>query len=173
MGRANGAERLEEWSIERRETGRQGGRDDGAESAARRGAKVLTRALRPLRWSEALELPGRWIAELPCPPALALRVPGVPGLVRVDVAGRCPARPDEVVLDAEEWRSVVLGVEADRLWRADFVGLCARKRSDPSWRIGAEVALAGAQPDPEERWSTARVLARLEAEVLEIELHAA
>ncbi len=141
----------------------------------RRGAKVLSRADRPLRWAEALELPGTLIADLPCPPALSLRVGGLSCLVRLDsaIGSTRSASGDQVVLDADEWRAIVLGAEADRLWSRDFAGLCARKRSDPSWRIDAEVALAGAQPDERERWSAARVLERVGAEVVAIELEAA
>lgn len=149
--------------------------DDTHETlSGRRGAKVLARMSRPLRWAEALELPGILIADLPQPPSLALRVPGVPGVVRLQPtrAAQADANAD-VVLDADEWKAVVLGAEADRLWRADFAGLCARKRSDPGWRIDADVALAGARPDPRERWSAARVLERIGAEVLAIELEAA
>ncbi len=120
----------------------------------RRGAKVLSRADRPLR---------------------SLRVGGLSCLVRLDsaIGSTRSASGDQVVLDADEWRAIVLGAEADRLWSRDFAGLCARKRSDPSWRIDAEVALAGAQPDERERWSAARVLERVGAEVVAIELEAA
>lgn len=140
----------------------------------RRSAKRLMRARRPLRWEEALDLPGALLPELPLPPTLALRVPGVAGLVRVvPAAAEGSSSAAEVVLDADEWRAVVLGAEADRLFSAGFTALCARKRSEPRWRIGPEVALDGARPDPRERWSAARVLERIGAEVISIELEAA
>jgi len=142
----------------------------GADPLAARSAKVLGRSP---RFVEALGLPARLIAELPLPPSLGLHVPGVPGVVRVEldaVAAEAARADGELVLDAAEWRSVVTGAEADRLWPVDLVGLCRRKRSEPAFRIDAETALAGAQPDPSEAWTVGQVLERVGAEVLTIAL---
>ena len=143
-------------------------------AAAIQAAKVLTRGLvRPLRFAEALELPAALLAALPVAPSLGLHVAGVPGVVRVELdAERAEAAraEGELVFDAGEWRALVLGAEADRAWSRDLVAFCQRKRSEPAWRIEQETALAGAQPDPREQWSAARVLERLGADVLSIEL---
>ncbi len=138
-------------------------------------AKVLTRGARlfRLRYADALELPAGLLPDLPAPPSLGLHVPGVPGVVRVELdqeRARAARAEGELVIDEGEWRALVLGAEADRAWSADLVGFCRRKQSEPSWRIEEETALAGAQPDPSEVWSAARVLDRLGAEVLSIEL---
>jgi hypothetical protein len=137
-------------------------------------AKVLTRsAVWPGRFTEALELPARLLPELPAPPSLGLHVPGVPGVVRVelDPDRALAARSEgELVIDASEWSALVVGAEADRTWSADLVAFCARKLSERAWRIEAETALAGAQPDPGESWTAARVIERLGAQVLSIEL---
>lgn len=138
------------------------------------GPKVLTRApIAPLPFSDALAMPAALLPELPAPPSLALLVSGVPGVVRVELdAVRASAMREEgeLVLDASEWRALVLGAEADRAWPADLAALCRRKESEPAFRIDAETALAGAQPDRCERWSAARVLERLGAHVVSIEL---
>lgn len=141
----------------------------------RAATRILSRATRArtLRFGEALALPARSLGDLPLAPSLALRVAGVPGYVRVELeAGRAEAArsADEVVLDAAEWRAIALGAEADRLWASDFAALCARKRSDRAFRIDEEVALASAQPDAREEWPAARVLERVGAEVVAIEL---
>lgn len=163
-----GAQRLDGWRdgwIEG--SSLEGGRIEGARA---RPAKVLGRAL---RFGEALSLSARQLAALPLPPRLGLHVPGVPGIVRVELdpaeAGASRAE-GELVLDRGEWRALVLGAEADRLWPSDLAALCRRKVSDPSFRIDVESALAGAQPDPRESWSVARVLSRVGAELLSIEL---
>lgn len=132
--------------------------------------KVLGRVL---RFAEALDLPARWLGSLPLAPSLALHVPKVPGVVRVEfdpALARAARRGADIVLDAHEWRALVLGVEADRLWPADLAALCSRKRSEPAWRIEPEAALAGAQPVSCEPWTVRQVLERADAHVLSIEL---
>lgn len=136
--------------------------------------KVLTRVpVAPLPFADALMLPAALLPELPAPPSLALFVSGVPGVVRIEldeVRARAAREQGELVLDAGEWRALVLGAEADRAWPAELAALCRRKESEPAFRIDAETALAGAQPDRSECWSAARVLERLGAHVLSIEL---
>ncbi len=147
------------------------GKRDGHDGRA--GAKLLGRAVRPraLRFGEALSVPARDLAELPLPPSLVLRAAGLERLVRVELGASAPEPSEgELVLDADEWRAIGLGAEADRLWPADLAALLRRKASDPSFRITGEVALAGAQPDPAEAWSAAQVLERIGAEVVAVEL---
>lgn len=164
-----GAERLDGW-IDGASLG--GSRGDGSwiEGGVRtRPAKVLGRP----RFAEAVALSARRIVELPLPPSLGLHVPGVPGVVRVELdraEAEAARREGELVLDRDEWYALVLGAEADRLWPSDLAALCRRKVSEPSFRIDAESALAGAQPDPGESWSVARVLSRVGADLLSIDL---
>lgn len=165
-----GAERLDGW-IDGASLG--GSRGDGSwiEGGARaRPAKVLARAP---RFAEALALSARRIVEMPLPPSLGLHVPGVPGVVRVELdraEAEAARREGELVLDRDEWCALVLGAEADRLWPSDLAALCRRKVSEPSFRIDAESALAGAQPDRRESWSVARVLSRVGADLLSIDV---
>lgn len=137
-------------------------------------AKVLGRVRSP-KFAEALGLSARLMGDLPLAPSLALHVLGVPGVVRIELdADRAEAAraEGELVFDAEEWQAIALGAEADRIWPSDFAAFCRRKQGEPSWRVEAETALAGAQPDADEEWSAARVLERVGAEVLSIELAA-
>jgi hypothetical protein len=140
-----------------------------------------------LRWTEALELPGAVLPELPLPPTIDVRVAGISGVVRLDTGARSACaeglggqrergergQDARVQIEAEEWRAIVLGAEADRLFARDFLALCARKRSDPTWRIDLESTLAGARPDANERWSAWRILDRIGARVVAIHLEAA
>lgn len=125
------------------------------------------------RFPEALGLPAEWLAELPLPPSMALHVQGVVGVVRIELdddAARVAREEGDLVVDADEWRNVALGAQSDRLWQADFAALCRRKRAEPAFRIDRETALAGARPDRNESWTVARVLERVGAEVLTLEL---
>lgn len=112
--------------------------------------------------------PARWLADLPAPPSIGVHVPGVEGVVRFALGGDGAADEQGAVFGVEEWRALVAGVEADRVWPADLRGFCARKRAEPAWRLEAGEALAGVRPDPSERWSLRRVLARLGAELVSL-----
>lgn len=135
-------------------------------------AKVLSPSRFPAAPSvdEVLSLPAILLARLPAPPRLGLHVAGVPGVVRVDPLGMEGSEPDDVVFDADEWAALVVAAEADRVWPADLRAFCERKRAEPAWRLELSEALAGAQPDRGERWDLGRVLRRLAASVLSIEL---
>jgi hypothetical protein len=139
---------------------------------ARTAAPKLVRT-RALPYEEALALPARLLGELPLAPSMGVHVRGVPGVVRIELD---PARAEiarsegEITIDADEWRAISFGAEADRLWPADFAALCARKQSEPSFRIEPEMALAGAQIDPDRVWNAQRVLERIGADVLSIDL---
>lgn len=126
-----------------------------------------------VRWEEALELPAEVLGSLPLTPRLTLHVGGVPGLVVIDLEpASAPTSEGELRFDAAEWRAIVVAASADRVWPMDFVSFCRRKRDEPAWRIEEETALAGAQPDPRERWSARRVLARIGAELVSIDVAA-
>lgn len=130
-------------------------------------AKPLAgRLLSPLA-AEVLRFPARYLLELPLAPALALHVPGLDAAVRISIDG--DADEGELALDPDEWRALVVGVEADRVWPRDLAALLRRKASEPAYRVGALDALAGAQPDPRETWDLASVLDRLGAELLSVE----
>ncbi len=146
----------------------------GSTSELRPARTILSRLLRSpaLRFGEALSLPSRDLADLPLPPSLVLRVDGVAGYVRVELradAAEEARASGELVIDAAEWRALSLGAEADRVWPAGFAALCAEKKR-AGLRFTPELALDGAQPDVREQWSAARVLERLGAEVVSLEL---
>src|SRR5262245_42698495 len=100
-----------------------------------------------LAWGEALSFPASWILDLPRAVELVLHVPGIPGVVR---AGRSRAVLDaaraagEIAFDAVEWRALVAGAQADRVWALDFRGFCEPKRGEPEWSLSEADALAGA-----------------------------
>jgi len=116
--------------------------------------------------SEISMLCARYLFELPLTPSLALRVPGVDGVVRIG-AGTPGAA---MGFDGDEWRALVTATEADRVWPGDFVDLCRRKGGEPTYRVGLVDALAGGQPDPAERWGVSRVLSRWGVELLAVDL---
>ncbi len=115
------------------------------------------------------ELPAAILLELPRPVCLGLHVPGVPGVIRV---GADPSAADEgeLTLAPDEWAALVAGAEADRVWPAHLRAALAQKRAEPATRLDREWALAGAQPDPAERWTAGQVLERVGATLLSIDL---
>jgi hypothetical protein len=126
-----------------------------------------------IAWSEALQFPAGWVLDLPRAVELALHVPGVLGVVRASrtkdvLVGAYAA--GEIAFDAAEWRAIVEGVQSDRIWPQDFRAFCERKRDEPELSLTAEIALAGAQPDRGEQWTLARVLRRIGAEVIAIDV---
>lgn len=117
--------------------------------------------------AEVRGIPAELLFELPVAPALALHVPGVEGVVRITRDGEAE---DGAAFDLDEWAALVVGAEADRLWERDFAVICRRKRDEPAYRVGRVDALAGAQPDPSERWDVGAVLERLGAHLLSVDL---
>ena len=109
--------------------------------------------------TEVARLPARTLYELPLPPTLALHVPGIEGVVRINIESERVLDGD-VEFDPDEWRALVIATEADRLWPDGFVELCHRKQAEPSFRVGLVRALDGGQPDPSEQWNVSRVLTR-------------
>lgn len=143
------------------------------ETAAKTAAKTLGGLPVTLDTAEALRFPAGWLLDLPLPVTLGMHVPGVPGVVRASRSADALAAASEageVALDVEEWRALVAGTEADRVWPRDLVLICERKRAEPAWRLTGEEALDGAQPDPDEQWSLERALARLGVELVSLEL---
>lgn len=122
----------------------------------------------PEATAEVGEMPARWLFSLPQAVELSLHVPGVAGVVRVNLDGESTDDDTDgsVWLDGDEWIALVVGVEADRVWDLDLRGWLERKRTDPAFRLCPELTLAGAQPDPEESWTVARVLDRVGASLL-------
>lgn len=114
----------------------------------------------------ALGLPAHVLGSLPRPLALSGSVFGQ----RIRFAGEREA--GVACFDADEWAALVTAAEADRVWASDLAAFCRRKREEPAWRLTLEEALAGAQPDPDERWSVRRVLERLGMELHEVQLAA-
>ncbi|HET8938941.1 MAG TPA: hypothetical protein VFN67_36105 [Polyangiales bacterium] len=124
---------------------------------------------------ELLALPARLVSGLPVPVCLELRVPGapVPVVLWSGVAGQrenAPVLADTIVFDGGELEAILPACEADRLWHADFLGLCFEKWRRPDVPVRAAELLGGANPDPEAGWTLGRVLARLGIELEAIEL---
>jgi hypothetical protein len=119
--------------------------------------------------------PARLLADLPLPVTLWLDIPGSPVPVCLTSAvssteGLEPLAP-QVVFSRDEVAALVLGIEADRLWRKELLGFCFEKWRRPVWHVSADDALAGALPDLEQpAWSVERVLKRLGATLLRVEL---
>lgn len=107
--------------------------------------------------------PARWLAELPLPPRLVLHVSGVAGLVRVELGEEAS---DGVGFSATEWVALCRGIEADRIWPADFVEVCRRKAANPAYRLELDDALGGVQVDENECWTLERVLERVDAHLV-------
>jgi len=120
---------------------------------------------------ELLNMPARLLSGLPVPVCLHLRVPGAPVPVMLwtgaYAAGRAatPVLADIIVFDGVELEALVIASEADRLWHADFLGLCFEKWRTPDVPVRAAELLGGANPEPEAGWTLGRVLARLGLEV--------
>jgi hypothetical protein len=131
-----------------------------------------------LALQELLAVPARLVSALPVPVCLRLRVPGSPVPVMlwtgVYAAGRAstPVLADIIVFDGAELEALVTATEADRLWHADFLGLCFEKWRTPDVPVRAAELLGGANEEPDAGWSLGRVLARLGIEVETFELEA-
>jgi hypothetical protein len=116
-----------------------------------------------------LAMPAELMADLPVPMALRLRVPGSPVPVCIwtggaaDLMSPLPVLADSIIFDGAELSMLVCATSADRLWRADFLGLCFEKWRQPEKRLELSELLAGANPDPSAQWSVERVLRRLGA----------
>jgi len=131
-----------------------------------------------------LALTAQWIAELPEPMVLRLRVPGAPVPVCIWTGSRRqtpsatsaaaapaagPALADQIIFDRGELAALVCATQADRLWHADFLGLCFEKWRKPEVDISSDQLLAGANPDPSQVWTLERVLRRLGLELEAVE----
>ncbi|HTU61406.1 MAG TPA: hypothetical protein VMF89_23285 [Polyangiales bacterium] len=127
---------------------------------------------------ELLAVPARLVSALPVPVCLRLRVPGSPVPVMLwtgaYAVGRAstPVLADIIVFDGAELEALVTASEADRLWHADFLGLCFEKWRTPDVPVRAAELLGGANQEPDAGWSLGRVFARLGIEVETFELEA-
>jgi hypothetical protein len=114
------------------------------------------------------------VPDLPLGFTLTLCVDGAPARLQVTTELRLEAGDslaDVIMFDREELRALIAGVQADRMWRKDLLGVCFDKWRKPDHRLTFEVALAGANPDENEAgWSLGRVLSRIGATVEAIEL---
>ena len=135
----------------------------------------VTRGRHNAELQELLALPARLVSGLPVPVCLELRVPGapVPVVLWSGVAEQrenAPVLADTIVFDGSELEAILPACEADRLWHADFLGLCFEKWRRPEVPVRAAELLGGANPDPDAGWTLGRVLARLGIELEAIEL---
>jgi len=122
----------------------------------------------PVWCAEVSTIPARVLFALPISPSLAVHVLGIEGAVRFNVDGE-EAEPGDVSFDLDEWHALVLATEADRVWPQDFRAICQRKLDEPAYRLELFDALAGAQPDPSERWDVGAILDRLGANLLSVD----
>jgi hypothetical protein len=135
----------------------------------------VSRARPSAELQELLAVPARLVSGLPMPVSLQLRVPGspVPVVLWSGVAERrsvTPVLADTIVFDGGELDALVTASEADRLWHADFLGLCFEKWRRPDVPVRAAELLGGANAEADANWTLGRVLARLGIEVEAIEL---
>jgi hypothetical protein len=123
-----------------------------------------------------LALPAQLVAELPEPMLLRLHVPGAPvpvcmwtGSLAAETRAALPVLADTIVFDGAELSALALATEADRLWHADFLGMCFEKWRKPETRINGAQALAGANPDPSMSFTLDRAFRRLGIEIESVE----
>ena len=124
-----------------------------------------------------LSLPARLVAGMPVPMLLRLRVPGAPVPVCVwtgspEHAHDAPVLADTIVFDGGELETLVLAVEADRIWHPEFLGLCFEKWRRPQERLDQAALFGGANPDESVTWDLARVLRRIGVELEVVEFDA-
>ena len=140
--------------------------------------------------AEVEAFPAHLLAALPLATTLLLHVPGVEGrpvAVATSQGALDVARAAGLLaFDADEWRVLVSATESDRLWPADFRAVIVGKslagrgascaEGDPAAdaaadaRLDAAAAFGDARPDPVAGWSVGRVLARLGARLVGVEL---
>jgi hypothetical protein len=106
---------------------------------------------------------------------MELRVPGapVPVVFWTGVAAQrenAPVLADTIVFDGAEIEALLPACEADRLWHADFLGLCFEKWRRPEVPVRAAELLAGANAEPDAGWTLGRVFSRLGIELEAIQL---
>lgn len=103
-----------------------------------------------LELRELRSLPAAAVSQLPMSSGFWLHHPDFAHEIRFTTVELVePREPTEgIVFDALELEALVRGVCCDRLWREDFVELCAAKWADPALRIQDETTMAGALGDP-------------------------
>lgn len=74
------------------------------------------------------------------------------------------------VFDGEEFVLIVRGVENDRVWSTDLRGWCNLKTRDPGWRVKEKDVMGGVVNPDEPGWTLERVLKRIEAKLLSLEV---
>ncbi len=122
--------------------------------------------------------PAHLLAALPLATTLLLHVPGVDGrpiaIATSEDALEVARASGLVAFDAEEWRVLVSATESDRVWPADFRAAIERKalvaEPDAPWHLDEATAFGDARPDPSAGWSVGRVLARLGARLVGVEV---
>lgn len=124
---------------------------------------------------EIEDFPARLLGSLPVPLTLWLDIPGAPVPVCFTTAVAsgepAPLLAPQISFDRDELAALVIGVEADRVWRKELLGLCFEKWRRPALRISAKDTLAGAMPELDQpAWTLGEVLARLGAELTQVEL---
>ena len=128
----------------------------------------------PQLLAELLSLPASLVPDLPLAVTLSLTIEGAPAQVQFTTRSHSDTQAREplaevVAFDREELRALFVGVQADRIWRKDLLGLCFDKWRRPEHRVSLREALAGANSDDLD-WTLGRVLARIGATVEAVEV---
>jgi hypothetical protein len=122
---------------------------------------------------EARSIGAALLGDLPAAATLYLRVPGHDGLVAIATSAEraeLERGSGMIVFDAAEWGALVVAAESDRVWPADLREICARKAGAADWALDLETALGGARADAPRGWSVGRVLDRIGAELVQVQV---
>lgn len=115
--------------------------------------------------------PARHFCDLPVAATLRAWVPSVDAIITVTTSSeRAQALREfgQIVFDRDEWRSLVTGVESERVYEEDFALFCEAKNEDPDYVLTENAALAGATPDVPQNLSIGDVLSVLGANVISL-----
>jgi len=125
----------------------------------------------PVAYEEILGFPAHRLPQLPLRTILVIEAEWWDTVVIFVVNGKIDVQSRAwPVFDGEEFASIVKGVENDRVWSTDLRGWCNLKRRDPGWRVKEKEVMGGVvQPDPP-GWTLKRVLKRIEAKLLSLEV---
>lgn len=120
---------------------------------------------------EVLGFPFRTLLALPLPSALVCRVRRSGLRLGLRTSGAAPSPPDGAAFVGPELLALALAAEQGRAPSATVEGWCARKQSQPGWRLTTQESLAGlanAATVAELGWSTEQVLSASGLELVEV-----
>jgi len=127
----------------------------------------------PTAFEEILNYPAHLLPQLPLITAVSIeagwwKTPVVffvnGRLIRLVQSRGWPA------FDGEEFAAIVRGVENDRVWSTDLRQWCNVKKRDPAWRVKESEVMGGVVNPDSSGWTLERVLKRIEAKLLSLEV---